>query len=193
MTQYNLNCSYDLLIEKKCTKQILFVMEKSPKERLTKREIFHLGKREFGGDFADDPITVFRYLNTMDRFGILKKYIVGVGLSSQWEIANNPLLSDDLEIDCGIKNIFVEYKMSKDIGWDENECDFWKRKFVELYERVKTKIKVSELNKENGCCCDNPDCREQPHFSTNIKDTELHCSNCGANCVDCDVITIDEP
>ena len=48
------------------------------------------------------------------------------------------------------------------------------------------------MNEEIKWCCDEPDCKVQPHFKIDAKGLPIHCSECGTNCLECDIITIDE-
>jgi len=49
-----------------------------------------------------------------------------------------------------------------------------------------------KFTKEEGFCCDEPDCMAQPHFSTNSKGLPMHCSECSSNCQNCDIMMVDE-
>ena len=46
--------------------------------------------------------------------------------------------------------------------------------------------KVIEIRKIEWCC-DEPDCKVQPHFTTNAKGLPRHCTECGTNCLECDI------
>lgn len=108
MTDYELrNASYDELIRRKLTKQIVTIMQTSEKERLTKSNVYNIGKKKYGFMFPTDPTTIFRYLNTMSRsdIGILKKIETGKGLPNYWKLIRSPYVYEELIVDADIEKL----------------------------------------------------------------------------------------
>jgi len=92
MTTYILKDTYEQLIKRKLTKQIILIMKQTKKKEFTKKEIVEISTRYFGRSFKCDSKghTVLRYLKTMAKYDIVTEILHGNGLSSLWILNKIP-------------------------------------------------------------------------------------------------------
>jgi len=91
MTTYILKDTYEQLIKRKLTKQIILIMKQTKKGEFTKRDIIEISRRYFGDTFKCDSKghTVLRYLKTMAKYDIVTE-TQGNGRSSLWVLNDVP-------------------------------------------------------------------------------------------------------
>lgn len=92
MTTYILKDTYEQLIKRKLTKQIILIMKQTKKKEFKKKEIVEISTRYFGNNFKCDSKghTVLRYLKTMAKYDIVTEIVQGNGLSSLWTLNKIP-------------------------------------------------------------------------------------------------------
>lgn len=173
MTDYELrNASYDELIRRKLTKQIVTIMQTSEKEMFTKSNVYNIGKKKYGFMFPTDPTTIFRYLNTMSRsdIGILKKIETGKGLPNRWKLIRSPYVYEELIVDADIEKLkelseelFLTQKADTvDIvadetitiyGFPSHNFHYYEKEFNKITTKIKKNLdELSEIASRSWTC-----------------------------------------
>jgi len=139
MTTYILKDTYEGLIKRELTQQILNIIKDTNKE-FTKKEIIIVGKHFYGNNFKVDRKghTVLRYLKTMKKYNLVEELSQGNGKPRLWRIKN---ISQDLNF-----NIILNSHISKLKTLGKNSTSFFSNSGVTIYGMFGLDLLLESIN-----------------------------------------------
>lgn len=143
MTTYILKDTLEELKKQVLTKQILYILDASEEKVLTRAQIKKKGIHRYGGVFKTDDKgeRIYRYLKTMEKYGLVEEQKQGTGKSTLWKKLET---SEKLDFQVVIQDHIKRFQRIAD-----EKPEYVKRKGIVIHGIAQSYISEFDSNRMN--------------------------------------------